>query len=310
MDERKGFNVAEYLDKTINELAGVKNGDLMQVVEIPLSEIEPNRYQPRKHFDKRALNDLADSIKENGVIQPILVTRLLQPKGEVKYEIIGGERRWRASQIAGKATIPSIVKQVDDLKLRTIATIENTQREDLTNIEKAVNIYNLKQDYNDIELLSRYLALDRKTIEKYIRVGKAVTANAEVSAIFESSKNTDFTLLYDFAKYIEKLQEFEKSNNRLYYSIIKGLKKNGPTKDGLKYLQKRFSQKSSSKEHDDNTGLISCDFKGTEKELMFYVRLKKGNITSDDIGKINRSIEQFTSALAGLLPHKTQNDLD
>lgn len=310
MDERKGFNVAEYLDKTINELAGVKNSDLMQVVEIPLSEIEPNRYQPRKHFDKRALNDLADSIKENGVIQPILVARLLQPKGEVKYEIIGGERRWRASQIAGKTTIPSIVKQVDDLKLRTIATIENTQREDLTNIEKAINIYSLKRDYNDIELLSRYLALDRKTVEKYARIGRAITVNAEIVSIFDPSKSSDFTLLYDLAKYIEKLQDVEKSNNRLYYSIIKGLKKNGATKDGLKYLEKRLSQKNDSKKHTDNSGLISCDFKDTEKELMLYMRLKKDNITSNDIGKINQSIEQFASALSGLLPHKTQNNLD
>lgn len=299
MEEREGFNLSGYLNKTINELANVSNNDLTKIIEVPLSEIKPNRHQPRKHFDKKALEELANSIKENGVIQPIILNKLQFPEGEIQYEIVGGERRWRASQIAGKTTIPSIIRQLSDSELKTIALIENTQREDLTNTEKAISILNLKEEFNDIDVLSRYISFNKKTIEKYVRIGKAITANAEIASMFDPSQNIDFTLLHDITKYIEKLLDIEKSNYRVYYSIIKGLKKHGPTKNGLKYLERRFSPKN--KNHSgDKTGIIACDLKNTERELIFSVKLRKNNTTDAEIEKINQSVTQFISALSAL----------
>lgn len=103
-----------------------------QIVEINLSELRANPYQPRKNFDEEALNELASSIKEHGVFQPIIVKKSI--KG---YEIIAGERRFRASKLAGMQTIPAIVKDFSDEEMMQIALLENVQRENLTSIEEA-----------------------------------------------------------------------------------------------------------------------------------------------------------------------------
>ena len=102
------------------------------IVEVSLSELRANPYQPRKNFDEEALNELADSIKEHGVFQPIIVKKSI--KG---YEIIAGERRVRASKLAGLTTIPAIIKDFSDDEMMQIALLENLQRENLTAIEEA-----------------------------------------------------------------------------------------------------------------------------------------------------------------------------
>ncbi len=103
-----------------------------EIVELNVEEIRPNPYQPRQVFEPKALNELAESIKENGVFQPIIVKKSI--KG---YEVIAGERRLRASKIAGKETIPAIVRQLTDEKMAEIALLENLQRENLNALEEA-----------------------------------------------------------------------------------------------------------------------------------------------------------------------------
>ncbi len=103
-----------------------------EIVEIPINELRPNPYQPRTVFDEDALNELADSIKENGVFQPIIVKKSI--KG---YDVIAGERRLRASKIAGLKTIPAIIRQLSDEKMAEIALLENLQRENLNSLEEA-----------------------------------------------------------------------------------------------------------------------------------------------------------------------------
>ena len=124
-DEGLNFDTIE---NSIIEEAKTNN----QIVEINLSELRANPYQPRKNFDEEALNELALSIKEHGVFQPIIVKKSI--KG---YEIIAGERRFRASKLAGMQTIPAIVKDFSDEEMMQIALLENLQRENLTSIEEA-----------------------------------------------------------------------------------------------------------------------------------------------------------------------------
>ena len=100
---------------------------------LPISQIEPYANQPRRHFDEEALQDLADSIREHGIIQPLTVRRL----SSGYYQIIAGERRWRAARIAGLAEVPAIVIEADDRKMTELSLIENLQREDLDPIEEA-----------------------------------------------------------------------------------------------------------------------------------------------------------------------------
>ena len=109
---------------------------------LKIIEVEPNREQPRKNFNQEALEELAESIKEYGLIQPIVVT-----KKDGYYSIIAGERRWRASKIAGLTEIPAIIREDDERKNNEIALIENMQREDLNPYEKALGIKNLMKTY-------------------------------------------------------------------------------------------------------------------------------------------------------------------
>lgn len=127
----------------------LKEGEEL-VQKIKIIEIEPNKEQPRKHFDSESLEDLAKSIKRYGVIQPIIVN-----KKDNYYMIVAGERRWRASKIAGLTEIPCIVRDNDERRNREIALIENIQREDLNPIEKARGFKQLLDEY---ELTQQELA--------------------------------------------------------------------------------------------------------------------------------------------------------
>ena len=111
----------------------MKDSTNEDIVEIPLKELRSNPYQPRKNFDEAALKELSDSIKEHGVFQPIIVKKSI--KG---YEIIAGERRYRASKLAGLEKIPAIVRNFTDNQMMEIALLENLQRENLNAIEEAV----------------------------------------------------------------------------------------------------------------------------------------------------------------------------
>lgn len=120
-----------------------RDEDTKILKELKLSDIEPDRDQPRKNFDASALEELAQSIKEHGVLSPIVVVR----NGK-KYTIIAGERRYRAAKIAGQRTIPAIIRTVDDQSKLELSIIENAQREDLNAVELATAYVKLKNEFN------------------------------------------------------------------------------------------------------------------------------------------------------------------
>ncbi|MFD1954654.1 ParB/RepB/Spo0J family partition protein [Paenibacillus thailandensis] len=137
-----------------------------KVVEIPLSQLRPNPYQPRKHFDDESIKELAESIKQHGVIQPIIVRSVL--KG---YEIIAGERRFKASQLIGNASIPAVVRAFSDQQVMEIALIENLQREDLNAIEVAIAYQSLMEKFKlTQEELSMKVGKSRSHIANFIRL--------------------------------------------------------------------------------------------------------------------------------------------
>lgn len=137
-----------------------------KVVEIPLSQLRANPYQPRRTFHNESINELAASIKEHGVIQPIIVRSVL--KG---FEIIAGERRFRASQVCGLATIPAVVKKFTDQQVMEIALIENVQREDLNAMEVAVAYQALIDQFSlTQEELSVKVGKSRSHIANFLRL--------------------------------------------------------------------------------------------------------------------------------------------
>ena len=112
-------------------------------VTLPISQVEPGLNQPRKHFDEEALAELAESIRQHGILQPLTVRRLASGY----YQIIAGERRWRAARMAGLTEVPAMIIEADDRKVMELGLIENLQREDLNPMEEAAGYRTLIQDY-------------------------------------------------------------------------------------------------------------------------------------------------------------------
>ena len=136
---------------------------------LSLSEIKPNRHQPRKNFDEEMLKDLVNSIKERGVIQPIIVRRSNSESS--KYEIIAGERRWIAARKAGLHDIPVVVTEADDLKSLEFAIVENVQRHDLNPLEEAQGYKRLIDEFSyDQEKVSKFIGKSRSYITNSLRL--------------------------------------------------------------------------------------------------------------------------------------------
>jgi len=137
--------------------------------ELSLSDIVRNRFQPRKNFDKISLKELSNSIKERGVVQPIIVRKSRQSSG--KYEIIAGERRWLAAQHAGLHEIPAVIIEADDLKSLEFAIVENVQRHDLNSIEEAQGYQRLMDEFGyDQEKVAKFIGKSRAHVANCIRL--------------------------------------------------------------------------------------------------------------------------------------------
>ena len=151
-----------------------------------LSEIIPNKYQPRKNFDAANLEDLTNSIKERGVIQPIIVRK--SNTDNSKYEIIAGERRWLAASKAGLHDIPVVLTEVDDLKSLEFAIVENVQRHDLNPLEEAQGYKRLIDEFSyDQEKVSKFIGKSRSYITNSLRI---LTLPVEVIKLIETQKLT------------------------------------------------------------------------------------------------------------------------
>ena len=154
--------------------------------KLSLSEIIPNKYQPRKNFDEENLDDLANSIRERGVIQPIIVRK--SNKEESKFEIIAGERRWLAARKAGLHDIPVVVTEADDLKSLEFAIVENVQRHDLNPLEEAQGYKRLIDEFSyDQEKVSKFIGKSRSYITNSLRL---LNLPEEVLKFIESKKIT------------------------------------------------------------------------------------------------------------------------
>ena len=159
----------EGLGNDINKPNDVSIQNLRQSDEIPIEFLHPNKNQPRKLFDEEKIDELSQSIKQKGLILPILVKKI----DENNYQIIAGERRWRASQKAGLHDVPVIIKNLDDKEILEIALIENMQREDLNPIEEAEGIARLQDEFKYTqEELSNILGKSRPQISNTIRLLK------------------------------------------------------------------------------------------------------------------------------------------
>ena len=237
---------------------------------LKITEVEPNRDQPRKNFNQEALEELAESIKEYGLIQPIVVT-----KKDGYYSIIAGERRWRACKLAGLQEISAIVREDDEKKNTEISLIENIQREDLNPFEKALGIRNLIDTYGlTQEEVAKKLGKSRSTIANTVRV-----------------LNLEGKLTEGHCKALLSITDPEKQ-----YVVAVDMIERGATVKELEQRNKKINKKEVSKEELKRTSVLYKDIENTFQGFFgTKVKLnpgkKKGKIiieyaSNDDLERI------------------------
>ncbi len=155
------------LGRGLDSLFSENSTENESVIAVKITDIEPNKNQPRKDFDEEALNELADSISKHGLIQPIAV----RPTANGTYSIIAGERRWRACRIAGLSDIPVVIKDIDEKSVMELALIENLQREDLNAVEEALGYKTLLESYSlTQEEIAESVGKSRSSITNSLRL--------------------------------------------------------------------------------------------------------------------------------------------
>ena len=182
MDSNK---IKKGLGRGLSSLIGETKVDI-QKNKIAISDIVPNKYQPRKIFDEDNLNDLTQSIKERGILQPIIVRKSNDDNS--KFEIIAGERRWLAAQRANLHEVPVVITEADDLKSLEFAIVENVQRHDLNPLEEAQGYKRLIDEFSyDQEKVSKFIGKSRSHITNSLRI---LTLPVEVIKLIEAQKLT------------------------------------------------------------------------------------------------------------------------
>ncbi len=241
---------------------------------ISISDLVPNKYQPRKIFDETNLKELTDSIKEKGMIQPIIVRKSNEDKS--KFEIIAGERRWLAAQRAGLHTVPVVVTEADDLKSLEFAIVENVQRHDLNSLEEAQGYKRLIDEFSyDQEKVSKFIGKSRSHITNTLRL---LSLPEDVIKSIESQKltaghakvlvglnNASFVA----AKIIEKKLSVRQAENFVKIFKNKKIKSNSSKDANIIALELSISNKIGLnvdiQNNKRNKGKISFEFKDLDQ---------------------------------------------
>ena len=253
--------------------------------KISLSDIVPNKYQPRKNFDESILNDLSNSIKERGVIQPIIVRK--SDSENSKYEIIAGERRWLAARKAGLHEIPVVVTEADDLKSLEFAIVENVQRHDLNPLEEAQGYKRLIDEFSyDQEKVSKFIGKSRSYITNALRL---LNLPSEVLKLIEDKEITAGhakilvgldNALFIANKIIEKKLSVRQTENFCKFFKKKGNKiifKKDPNINSLEEsLKSKIGLSVKIKNSKSNKGTITFSYHGTD-QLNKIIEIIKAN---------------------------------
>ena len=252
---------------------------------LSLAEIVPNKYQPRKNFDEENLNDLVNSIKERGVIQPIIVRK--SNTDNSKYEIIAGERRWLAAQKAGLHDIPVVVIDADDLKSLEFAIVENVQRHDLNPLEEAQGYKRLIDEFAyDQDKVSKFIGKSRSYISNSLRL---LNLPKEVLDFVEQKKITAGhakilvgldNAIFLANKFIEKKLSVRQAENLV--KIFRKTKRNNSSKvdSNIRDLENSISEKIglsvSIRNNKNNKGTISFYYKELDQLNKIIDIIKSG----------------------------------
>jgi ParB/RepB/Spo0J family partition protein len=282
----KSPEAKEELKKDLPEITNPGPGQ--KVLLVPLSDIVPNPLQPRKVFDEGKLSGLAESLKDHGMLQPIVVRKIGQ---STKYELIAGERRLRAAKAAAMTEIPAIVKEIEDKNMKVCALIENLQREDLNVAEKTLAIGGLQKELGDTAATADELRLTRRSVERYVMIYKVIASSETLLSVFQrNAQAIDFRM----AEAIANLGRYLKGEELNKFA-------NFADKEGIDKAIKQFRRPMSAI---TGTGRksqpLSYTTKDTETHVSLQLRYAKGSgLTADDRDKFQRAFEDFMSRAIG-----------
>ena len=261
------------LGRGLSSLIG-DTGPSLKNNKLPISSIIRNKYQPRKKFDKISLEELTNSIKERGIIQPIVVRKSKNQND--KYEIIAGERRWLAAQNAGLHDVPAVVIEADDLKSLEFAIVENVQRSDLNPIEEANGYKRLIEEFSyDHEKVAKFIGKSRAHITNCLRL---LTLPAEVISLIEQEKisqgHAKILVGLDNSVFIAKKIIEKNLSVRQAETLVRSLKgknkfksinKDPNLKDLEDNLQNKIGLKVFIKNKRSNSGHITFEYKDLDQ---------------------------------------------
>ncbi|MBI5846514.1 MAG: ParB/RepB/Spo0J family partition protein [Nitrospirae bacterium] len=258
------------------------------IVLIPVSYIAPNPFQPRTLFDEEKLSALAESLKDRGMLQPVLLRQVMTPSCQ-KYELVAGERRLRAAKIAGLTDVPAVVKELEDKDMRVLTLVENLQREDLNVVEKTLSIGSLHEAIGDLTATARALALSKRSIERYVRIYSAIGASELLLTVIKRNAH-----LIDF-KDAEALAD-----------IVRNLGQEGLVRfiaavnsDGIKRAIKSFRNSQTSKPgRNANSQSVTGAVRETATHIRLLMRYEKGSaLKAGDRDRLRIVYEDFAARI-------------
>ena len=271
------------LGRGLSSLIGETKAET-NINKVPISDLLSNKFQPRKTFDEESLQDLTNSIKERGIIQPIIVRK--SSSDNSKYEIVAGERRWLAAQKAGLHEVPVVITNVDDLKSLEFAIVENVQRNDLNVIEEARGYQRLIKEFSyDQEKVAQFIGKSRSHIANFLRL---LTLPEVILKLIEAKK-----LSPGHAKVLVGLENAEFVANKI-------VEKNLSVRQAENFVKIFKIKKKSSKTYKD-TNLQALELSIREKVgLNILIKNKKNNTGSlileyKDLDQLNKVIHIIKS---------------
>jgi ParB family chromosome partitioning protein len=283
-----GRGLGALLQNSETDITSANGATAGSIAMLPISSIEANPFNPRTHFEKEALNELCESIKTHGIIQPLTVRKL----GRDKYQLISGERRFRASQLAELLEVPAYIRIANDQTMLEMALVENIQRENLNAIEVALSYERLLSECNlTQEQLSEKVSKSRSNISNYIRLLK-LPAEIQIGVRDNLISMGHARTLVSLPSEEEQLIRFNQIiDEQLSVRDIESIVKNGPTKNstalkqkpqGLnssqktfkEFLSDRLSSKISIQKSDKGNGKIAIHF-DSESDLNRIIELLK-----------------------------------
>jgi ParB/RepB/Spo0J family partition protein len=287
--DKGGFDSAGYLSSGKERTSGP---GVEAVVNIPISDIGPNPFQPRKIFDKNALNELSQSIREKGVLQPVTVRRVNDSSSPFRFELAAGERRLRASGEAGLTHIPAIVKDLSDNDMRDIGLIENIQRENLTTIDAMNGYADLFSIHGSADAVAQKTGKHKRTVEKYLKLHSEINSMPEMATIFaEQSARVEFATAEGFGKIASQVRRLQKSDRREYERIQRAMAKD--IKKTVARLLAKYSQITATSKVKPES------FRETEKEISLHLRISKdASLSAEVVTEARANAEAFLNRLS------------